>query len=165
MNTAGTWLLFLARFDTEHFVQEDSFELPVNGIVENLSGMRWGQDGLAYILTSGIDGSTPTEIMVMRGPWVLPAEAVANAAPTLTSVGTGSVAVGSGNQRVTVTGSGFLPGASVVWNGVVHDTTFVDAQHLSVAVGAAEVTSAASVSVTVRNPGSGDSNAVTVNVQ
>jgi hypothetical protein len=63
-----------------------------------------------------------------------------------------------------VTGTGFLPGASVVWNGVVHDTTFVDAQHLSVAVPASEVAGAARISVMCRNPGSGDS-AVTVNVQ
>jgi hypothetical protein len=52
-----------------------------------------------------------------------------------------------------------------VWGGVVHDTTFVDAQHLSVAVGAADVSAGAGVSVTCRNPGSGDSNAVTVTVQ
>lgn len=96
---------------------------------------------------------------------MLPAEANANAAPTLTSVGPGTVAMGSGNQRITVTGTGFLPGASVVWNGVVHDTAFLDSQHLSVAVGASEVASAASVTVTCQNPGSGDSNAVTVSVQ
>jgi hypothetical protein len=104
-------------------------------------------------------------VFLMRGPFVLPAEGTTNAAPAVTSVGSGTIAVGSGNQRVTVIGTGFLPGASVVWNGVAHDTTFVDALHLSVAVPASEVANAASVSVTCRNPGSGDSNAVTVNVQ
>jgi uncharacterized repeat protein (TIGR01451 family) len=166
VNTAGTWLLFLERFDTQHFTLEDSIEFPTNNSVEEgLIGTRWGQDGLAYILGGGIGSSTPAQVFLMRGPFVLPAEGVAKAAPTLTSVGSGTVAVGSGNQRLTVTGSGFMPGASVVWNGVVHDTTFVDAQHLSVAVGAADVAAGASVSVMCRNPGSGDSNAVTVTVQ
>lgn len=166
VNTAGTWMLFLERFDTQHFTLEDSIEFPTNNSIdEGLTGMRWGQDGLAYILSGGITSSAPAQIFLMRGPFVLPAEAVTNTAPTVTSVGSGTVAVGSGNQWITVTGNGFLPGASVVWNGVVHDTTFVDAQHVSVAVGAADVSAAASVSVTCRNPGSGDSNAVTVSVQ
>jgi hypothetical protein len=166
VNDAGSWLLYLERFDTQHFTLEDTVEFPTNdSIDEGLVGMRWGQDGLAYILGGGLGSNTPVQVFVMRGPFVLPAEATANAAPTVTSFGSGSIAAGSGNQRVTVTGSGFLPGASVVWNGVVQDTTFVDSQHVSAAIGAAEVSSAASVSVTVRNPGSGDSNAVTVNVQ
>jgi uncharacterized repeat protein (TIGR01451 family) len=166
VNTAGTWELFLERFDTQHFTLEDSIEFPTNNtVIEGVNGTRWGQDGLAYVLSAGVGSSATPQVFLMRGPFVLPAEATANAAPVLTSVGGGTVAVGSGNQRITVTGSGFMPGASVVWGGVVHDTTFVDSQHLSVAVGAAEVSSAATVSVTCRNPGSADSNAVTVSVQ
>jgi hypothetical protein len=166
INDAGTWLVFLERFDTQHFTLEDQIQFPINNsVVESVPGTRWGQDGLAYILSGGVASNAPSQVFLMRGPFVLPAEGITNAAPTVTSVGSGTIAVGSGNQRVAVTGTGFLPGASVVWNGVVHDTTFVDAQHLSVAVGAAEVSSAASVSVTCRNPGSGDSNAITVNVQ
>jgi trimeric autotransporter adhesin len=166
INTAGTWLVFLERLDTQHFTVEDMIQFPTNNsIVEGVTGTRWGQDGLAYIVTGGVTGNAPSQIFLLRGPFVLPSEGTANLAPTLTSVGSGTVAVGSGNQRVTVTGTGFLPGASIVWNGVVHDTTFVDAQHLSVAVPAAEVASAASISVTCRNPGSGDSNSVTVTVQ
>jgi hypothetical protein len=165
VNTAGTWLLFVERFDTEHFLYEDQIQLPTSGVIENTTGTRWGQDGLAYILTGGIGSSSPSEIMLLRGPFVLPAEASTNAAPTLTSVGTGTVAIGSGNQTITVTGSSFLPGASVIWNGIIHDTTYVDSNTLTLAIGAAEVNAAATVSVTCQNPGSGDSNAVSVTIQ
>jgi hypothetical protein len=45
-----------------------------------------------------------------------------------------------------------------------HDTTYVDANTLTVAVGAAEVNAAATLSVTCRNPGSGDYNAISVTI-
>ena len=165
INSAGTWLLFAERFDTQHFIYEDQIQFPTTAIVESVPGTRWSQDGLAYILTGGVTGSAPSQIMLLRGPFVLPAEASSNNAPTLASVGTGSVTVSSGNQRITVTGSSFLPGASVLWNGVVHDTTYVNSQTLTVAVGAAEVKLPATITVTCRNPGSVDSNPVTVNIQ
>ena len=165
VNTAGTWLLFVERFDTSHFLYEDQIQLPTSATIQTTPGTRWGQDGLAYLLTAGLGSSGPSQIMLLQGPFVLPAEASTNGAPTLTAVGTGIVAVGSGNQTITVTGNSFLPGASVIWNGIVHDTTYVDSNTLTVAVGAAEVNAAATVSVTCRNPGSTDSNAVSVNIQ
>lgn len=165
VNSAGTWLVFAERFDTEHFLYEDQIQFPTTAIIQNTFGTRWGQDGLAYILTGGLGSSGPSQIMLLRGPFVLPAEASTNPAPALTSVGTGTVAIGSGNQTITVTGSSFLPGASVIWNGIVHDTIYVDGNTLTVAVGAAELNAPATVSVTCRNPGSGDSNAVSVTIQ
>jgi hypothetical protein len=165
VNTAGTWLLFVERFDTNHFLYEDQIQLPTSAIIQTTTGTRWGQDGLAYLLTAGLGGSGPSQVMLLRGPFVLPAEASTNAAPTLNSVGTGTVVVRSGNQKITVTGSAFLPGASVIWNGIVHDTTYVDSNTLTVAVGATELDTAATVSVTCRNPGSAHSNAVSVTIQ
>ena len=165
VNTAGTWLVFLERFDTNHFLYEDQIQFPTTGIVERTAGTRWSQDGLAFILNSGLGGTAPSQIMLMRGPFVLPSELAGNTAPTLNSVGTGTVSVGTGNQNITVKGSSFLPGASVVWNGVVHDTTYIDGSTLTVAVGATEVNAAATVSVTCRNPGSGDSNAISITIQ
>jgi trimeric autotransporter adhesin len=164
VNAAGTWLVFLERFDTRHFLYEDQIQFPTTGVVQQTAGSRWSQDGLAFILNSGLGGTAPSQIMIMRGPFVLPSELAANSAPVLSSVGAGSLSVGSGNQTITVKGTSFLPGASVVWNGVVHDTTYVDANTLTVAVGAAEVNAAATLSVTCRNPGSGDSNAISVTI-
>jgi trimeric autotransporter adhesin len=56
-------------------------------------------------------------------------------------------------------------GASVLWNGTIHNTTFIDPQHVSVAIGASDVETSASVNLTCRNPESIDSNTTTVTVQ
>ena len=165
VNDAGTALTFVERFDTQHFALEDEVQFPSSELGSAVNGTRWGQDGLAYILAPGYTGSTPAQVLIMRGPFILPAEATANPAPTLSAVGNGTLAVGSGNQYVTVTGTGFMPGASVIANGVGHNTTFIDAGHLSVAVAASELLTAGSVPVTCTNPGSGASNSVTLTVQ
>jgi len=166
INTAGTWAVVLERFDSQHFVLEDSVLLPTgSGYVQSVPGIRWGQDGIALLLSSNSGSTTTTQIMLLRGAFVLPAEASANSAPTLTAAGTGSLAVGSGNQLVTVTGTGFIPGASVLWNGVAYTTTFVDAQHLTMAVGAADIATAGTINITCQNPGSPASNTVTLTVQ
>jgi hypothetical protein len=72
---------------------------------------------------------------------------------------------GSGNVYVTITGTGFLPGATAFWNGSPRTTNFVDSAHLSVAVAAADVQSAAAITLTAENPGSGASNSISVTVQ
>nr|WP_255484113.1 IPT/TIG domain-containing protein [Granulicella sp. 5B5] len=166
INEAGTRAVVLERFDTQHFILEDSVLLPTNNsVIESVPATRWGQDGIALLVTGGIGSSTPSQLMLLRGAFVLPAEASANGAPTLSSLSSNAIASGSGNQLLTVTGTGFIPGASVLWNGVAYTTTFIDAQHLSVAVGANDVSAPATVSITCQNPGSPASNALTLNIQ
>ena len=165
INDAGTALTFLERFDTQHFILEDQVQFPSSQIGPAVNGTRWGQDGLAFILPAGYGDNSVPQVLLMRGAFVVPAEAVVNAAPTLGAVGNGSLVAGSGNQYVTVTGSGFLPGASVLWNGDERSTTFVDAQHLQVAIAAHDVLTGGTVSFTCVNSGSGASNAVSVKVQ
>jgi hypothetical protein len=73
--------------------------------------------------------------------------------------------VGSGNQILTVNGSGFLPGATVFWGSTPLTTTYVNVGQVTAAVAASEVNAAASIQITVQNPGSSASNALTVTVQ
>jgi uncharacterized repeat protein (TIGR01451 family) len=162
VNDAGTALDYLQRFDTNHFVLEDQLPLP-GGAISSIAGTRWGQDGLAYLVPSP-NPSSQVQIFLLRGPFVLPAEGVANSAPTLSGTAT-TPAKGSGNQYLTVTGSGFLPGATVLWAGSARTTSYVDAQHLSVAIAAADVQSAATITLTAQNPGSAASNALNLKVQ
>jgi trimeric autotransporter adhesin len=54
---------------------------------------------------------------------------------------------------VTVTGSGFVQGATARWNGSDRTTYFVDSSHLSVAIPATDIQSAGTASLTVKNPG------------
>jgi hypothetical protein len=101
VNTAGTAAYCLERFDTQHFTQEQP-------------GIRFGRDGLAYVVPSTATSNKP-QIFLLRGPFVVPAEATTNPAPTLSSTGQATIAVASSNLYLTVTGTGFLPGAVVLW--------------------------------------------------
>ena len=163
VNTAGTAAYYLERFDTQHFTQEQQIQMPGNS-VSSLPGIRFGQDGLAYIVPGATNSQTP-QIFLMRGPFVVPAEGVTNPAPTLSSTNQTSIAVGSGNLYLTVTGTGFLPGAVLLWNGSPRTTTFVDSAHLQVAIAAADLASAQTITLTGQNPGSGSSNNLTVTIQ
>src|SRR6185312_7356243 len=73
-----------------------------------------------------------------------------------------SVAPGGSDLTLHVSGAGFISGATVDWNGTPLATTFVDSEHLSATVPAADVATAETASVTVANPapGGGSSNVV-----
>lgn len=163
VNTAGTWNLYLERFDTQHATLEQIIQVPTNaGAVGG--GTRWGQDGLALILTAGLGGTTPpNQILLFQGPFVLPAETAANSVPTLNAPA--ALTHGAGNTMLAITGSGFLPGATVFWNGSARTTNFVDSGDLTVAIPASDLPSAATVTLTAQNPGSPASGSVTLTVQ
>ena len=73
-----------------------------------------------------------------------------------------AVAPGSGGLTLKVTGTGFVSGATIDFNGTPLTTTFVDSEHLSAFVPAADVATEKTASVTVVNPtpGGGTSNVV-----
>ena len=165
VNDAGTALDFLERFDTQHFVLEQSLAFPGPGVTSGIKGLRWGQDGLAYVLSPSAGSSTTSsQVFLLRGPFVLPAEAYGNPTPTLTGTDPSTVAVGAGNLYVTAEGTGFLPGATVLVNGSARTTNFVDASHLSVAIPASDVQNAAVLTLTCQNPGSAASGSTTITV-
>lgn len=153
---------YLERFDTQHFTLEQQIQLPGNPGSAS-AGLRFGQDGLAYVVPNASNSQIP-QIFLLRGPFVLPAEAVANSAPTLSSVQS-TISAGTGNLYLTVSGTGFLPGAVALWNGSPRTTTFVDNTHLQVAIPAADLASAQTVTLKSQNPGSGNSNGLTITVQ
>ncbi len=167
INAAGTAMTFLERFDTQHFTAEQTIELPADSMT-GITGTRWGQDGLAYLLTTttySYPNTTTTQIFLIRGPFVLPAEAGSNPAPSLSTTDHNTITAGSGNVYITVTGSGFLPGASVLWNGSARTTNYIDSAHLSVAISAADVQTAATETLSCENPGSTSSNSINITVQ
>ena len=78
----------------------------------------------------------------------------APAAPVLTSISPTSVWAGSvKNDVLTVTGSGFVSGARITLNGVdKSSTTFVSAAQLTLALTAADIATAGTITVGVKNP-------------
>jgi hypothetical protein len=90
---------------------------------------------------------------------------VQNAAPVPAVTALAPVGVVAGNPAfdLVVTGTGFVQGATVQWNGVNRVTTFVSATQVTAAITAVDVANPTSVPVTVTNPapGGGTSNALT----
>ena len=66
-----------------------------------------------------------------------------------------AVAPGASGFTLTVSGTGFVSGATIDFNGAPLTTTFVDNEHLTATVAASDVASAGTATVTVVNPGPG----------
>lgn len=167
VNTAGSFTSYLERFDTTNYINEENYFLPIpsGSAEEGYQLLRWGQDGLAVRSYDPIYGNLANaQLLLFKGPFVLPSETQSNPIPGLTSVSPSTVARNSGNQYLTVAGSGFMPGAVILWNGVARTTTFIDATHLQFAVAAADVAAPQTVSLTAENPGSTASTGLTLTV-
>jgi sugar lactone lactonase YvrE len=115
--------------------------------------VRWGQDGLALLTSAG-------QIAILRGPFVVPQLLNQNPIATLSGASPAAIPHGSGNLLLTLTGTGFIPGAAVNWNGSYRTTTVVDSGHLTVAIPASDLAAAGSVTITMLNPNAGASSSV-----
>src|SRR4029453_7453841 len=80
--------------------------------------------------------------------------------PTLASLSPSSAQAGGAGFTLTVTGSNFVSGASVRWNGSARTTTFVSASQLTATIGSADIAAAGTAQVTVANPDGTVSNAL-----
>jgi len=82
--------------------------------------------------------------------------------PAVTTLAPVGVVAGNPAFDLVVSGTGFLQGATVQWNGANRVTTFVSATQVKAAITAGDVASPISVPVTVTNPapGGGTSNAL-----
>jgi hypothetical protein len=119
--------------------------------------VRWGQDGLAALTTNG-------QLYLLRGGAVVPELLHPNSAALLTASSVASVAHGSGNTLLTLTGSNFIPGVAVTWNGGYRTTKIIDATHVSVAIPASDLAQPGSATITATNPGAVASAPLTVSI-
>jgi uncharacterized protein (TIGR03437 family) len=89
-----------------------------------------------------------------------------NPVPTLASLSPANASAGGAGFTLTVNGSNFVNGATVLWNGANRTTTFVSAAQLTALIAAADIASAGSASLSVINPapGGGTSNALTFTI-
>ena len=79
-------------------------------------------------------------------------------APTLTALSPQSATAGAAAFMLTVSGSEFVDGATVLWNGSARPTTFVSSTQLTARIAAADVSSAGSQNVSVGNNSDSSSN-------
>ena len=89
-----------------------------------------------------------------------------NPLPTLISISPSQVLAGSGGFALAVTGSGFLPSSTVLWNGNALSTTYNSATSLTAQIPTGLVANAGASNITVANPapGGGTSNALPLQV-
>ncbi len=137
----------LVAFDPNTFTQVGS--LDIGGVGGNPGSLiRWGQDGLAF-------RTSDDQIFLIRTPLVLPPAASDNPLPVLNALSPSSAAAGGPNFILTVSGSNFVLGSAVQWNGDERTTTFVSSTELKAAISASDIAAAGAALVTVINPAPG----------
>jgi hypothetical protein len=80
---------------------------------------------------------------------------IGNLAPILSSLSPVSVVAGRGSFFLTATGSRFLPGSKIQWNGKNRATTYDSATKIKASIQASDVARAGQYEVRVFNPGPG----------
>jgi len=149
-------------FDQNAFLPTGSLFLDMESIEGNVSYsgvdmVRWGQDGLA-ILTSG------GHLYLLRGGFVVPELLGMHSPAALASSSITTIAHGSGNQLITLTGSNFVPGMAVTWNGSYRTTTIVSSTQATVAIPWSDLSSAGSGTLVATNPGATGSSSLTITI-
>ena len=168
-NTAGTWAYGLIRYDLTTYRPESLIVMPqsISSSPANWTMMRWGQDGIALLASTPdyVTNQPTTVVMLIRGPFVAPQELNTNAtAAVLTTSSSSTLAHGSGNTMLTLTGSNFQPGVAVTWNGSYRTTTILDTTHLTVAITASDVANTGTGSLVATNPGAKASNTLQITI-
>jgi hypothetical protein len=78
---------------------------------------------------------------------------VAAGAPSITTLSPTGTAMGGAAFTLTVNGANFASGAVVYWNGTTRTTVFVSSAKVTADITAADVATAQTVPVFVKNPG------------
>jgi len=136
--------------------------LTLNAATGTISGTPTGA-GTWYFegtVTDADGASASNELSIQINPT---GSVTANPVPFLNQpLVPSAVSPGSSGTTLKVSGTGFVSGATVDFNGTALTTTFVDGEHLSAVLPATDVAAAGTASVTVVNPapGGGSSNVV-----
>ena len=154
------------------------FTLTVNGsgYVAG-SVVRWNGTGLttSYVSSSQLNATVPGSYIASAGAAAIgimnPGTVVSNSVtltistpPVISALSPGSALAGGPAFTLTVTGSGFVSGSQVRWNGSSLSTTYVSATQLTASVASTQISSPGSVPVSVLNSGGLGSNSVTFTV-
>jgi hypothetical protein len=98
----------------------------------------------------------------VTGTFAVTVQAQSNPQPTLAAIAPSSVTAGSAATTLTLTGSSFVNGSTVLWNGGALATTYVSSTQLTATVPAADLAAAGGATVAVSNPTPGGGTSATV---
>ena len=111
--------------------------------------------------TATITVKNPPPVGGQSGPFSLP---INSAVPTLASVSPAVVFHSSTSTTFTLTGTGFQPTSTVIWNGKAYATTFVSSTQLSITVQQADVPATSTVAILVSTPAPGGGNSAALSI-
>jgi hypothetical protein len=130
--------------------------------------IQWSTNGMAFILSGGCCGNTSSQVVLVQSPTLmLTVTRNASAVPLANSLSPATVSHGTGNFRMGVRGSGFVPGSIVTWNGKRVSASYVSPTQMTVYVTKAAIASASTATIAVKNPtpGGGTSKAVAFTIK
>lgn len=141
---------------TVQFTSSDSQAmLPASLPITNGTGT-----GSVTLKTAGPQIITATDNSISGSSSSITVSATTSAVPLLNQpLSPAAVAPGGAAFKLTVNGTGFVPGSKVMWNGSARTTNFVSQSQLTANILASDIANANAASVTVVNP-VGTSNAV-----
>jgi hypothetical protein len=142
-------------FDQTSLVQTASLSFGSFGQTTAPSGtqlVRWGSNGFA--LRGLIPPATDSGAILLFTSSIVSGNNL-NATPVAGSLTPASTPAGGADFTLTVTGSNFVPGSTVEWNGSPRLTTMVSPTQLTATIYASDIAAMGSAQVTVVNPGNG----------
>ena len=157
----------ITSYDLSRFTPVAVTDLSQLTATTPLSFLRWGNNGLAFVLQSGCCGNTSSQVvLVQSSAMLLTSGASKNPPPVPQTLSPASATQGSGNFPLTVQGKSFVPGSQATWNGIALATDYVSATQLTVYVPAGSIVSSGTAKVVVTNPspGGGTSSALTFTI-
>jgi hypothetical protein len=108
-----------------------------------------GSDGFSFTVTDANAVTTTSSAATVTVAVAAPV----SGAPVLGSLSPAVVVAGSTGIVLTVNGSGFTSGSTVLWNGASRTTTYVSSTQLTEAVTASDISTSGLTSIAVSTPG------------
>ena len=163
--TSGQKFSVVVRLRTPGYNYPIPLERPITGFASNVNAAA----GQSYM---SADGNSWSDVAVAWKNNNVCVKAFAgsgstpNPAPVLTGISPATATAGGAAFTLTLTGSNFVSGSVVRWNGADRTTTFVSSTQLTAAIPASDIASAGTASVTVFTPapGGGTSSAQTFTI-
>ncbi len=153
-NSYGVNSRVISAFDASHFTQSGSTQL--DGLTGDAFDLiRWGTDGLAFRTAKDFWGNGTGRVVLLHGPFVLPRSSTPNPVPSISAASPASAIAPGSNTWVAITGSQFVPGSIVQWNGSSRTTLFVNSTQLRVAIPATDLATSQTANLQVVNPAPG----------
>ncbi|MDD1652877.1 MAG: lectin like domain-containing protein, partial [Methanomicrobiales archaeon] len=152
------------KFSVVVYLHTDGFNFPmaVEMPRQDWSSRATAHSGESFASPNGVDWSDVTQAFPNANFCIRAFTRDVNPVPVITRLNPEAALARGPAFTLTVTGTGFVSGSKVRWNGVDRTTHYVSATTLTADIPATDIMTAGTVSVTVFNPtpGGGTSNAV-----